>query len=119
MPLDLWKLVLTHLYDKKCPFCNRFFVYEICNKDCRAFTAVCKRWRAAYKRTIILELRNNNFRFCIRPRDCLIRYIEGRGKIPFLILVDDPRRGVRAQQAERGHPRVWGDELSSLDESGS
>ncbi len=117
LPLDLLQLVLQHLYARHCPFCDKPFIYEICNPACRAFTAVCRRWRRAYKRAIVLDLRNSNFRFCVRPKECLSRYIAGSGRIPFLILVNDPRRAVRAQQAEGGHPGVGNDELSALNKA--
>ncbi len=117
LPLDLLQLVLSHLYARRCPFCDKPFIYEICNPDCRSFTAVCSRWRRAYKQAIVRELRNSAFRFCVRPKNCLAGYIASAGRIPMLILVDDPRRAVRAQQAEGGHAGVRDDKLPPFDKA--
>ena len=121
IPLDVWTLVLGHLYEKDCPVCSKTLIYEVKNYSCCVFMRVCRRWRLAWVRCIKYELRNKQWRFCSNPPKCLKIYSRKCGKLPFLVLSPDlkvslhnTKGRVRAQIAESGEPSVRSDELSAL-----
>lgn len=88
LPRDVIAQIYYHVLQltaKRCPRCNRAFMWEMRNTDMKNMQLTCKHFYKGWKRFVLLMLRSFEF-MCAVPRRCLTKYISAAPPIPFLLL---------------------------------
>ena len=101
IPQGVLVIIMTHLLERRCGVCGRFYIYESKNESMRAFAQTCQRWRRCWLVWVKQILKLTPFPLCAYPKNCLNDYARSVPPLPFLLVGKDLEKWRKTKNTEK------------------